>query len=104
VWQQGFSPEPFDQAEMSFYCASLTLAGGGWRLPNIDELVSMMDWRFGQPTVDPTFFPGTLVTFFWSSTLGGAAYGDTWAWGAFTDSGVAYVEPRVSGGYARCVR
>jgi Protein of unknown function (DUF1566) len=51
--------------------AALAIAnaeGGGWRLPNVKELVSLVDLTRSDPTIDPVAFPATLVSSYWSST------------------------------------
>lgn len=50
------------------YCRTLTLAGGGWRLPNILELFSLFDPTVKAP--DPfSTFPATALDGYWSSTV-----------------------------------
>jgi len=67
-WQQGFSPGTQSQAASITYCTTLALDGGGWRLPTIDELRSIVDSSRGAPTIDTSFFPGTPSTPLWSSS------------------------------------
>lgn len=40
----------------------------GWRLPNVKELASLVDWGCNEPTIDSAAFPGTPRTGFWTST------------------------------------
>lgn len=50
------------------YCNSLTLAGKSWRLPNINELKSLLDInKTTSPLINTSFFPGTSGVY-WSST------------------------------------
>jgi len=67
-WQQGFSPGEQNQAASNTYCASPPLDGGGWRLPTMDELVSIVDRSRTDPSIDTSFFPGTPSREFWSSS------------------------------------
>jgi len=49
-------------------CKNLKFAGyGDWRLPNIKELVSIVDYGAHNPSIDPAYFVGRSDNF-WSST------------------------------------
>ncbi len=51
------------------YCVALTLAGMSWRLPNINELLSSVDYKSAAaPPVDAQIFPATALNDYWSST------------------------------------
>lgn len=39
-----------------------------WRLPNIKELMSIVDYSLFEPCIDENFFPNTTDNQFWSST------------------------------------
>ena len=45
-------------------------SGKGWRLPNLDELKSIVDVNRTHPSIDTTAFPGTppVNSWFWTST------------------------------------
>lgn len=50
------------------YCISLELAGSDhWRLPNVNELLSIVDFDVGTPKIDVTTFPNTDSTLYWTS-------------------------------------
>jgi hypothetical protein len=56
-------------AEALSYCDSLNWGGlTDWRLPSDFELVSLVDLRYAQPTLDPTRFPDNVGGYYWSST------------------------------------
>jgi len=77
VWQQVVDDKGSDGTgrytwvDAKTYCAGLALAGGGWRLPTIEELWSLV--VIGQtprePTIDRTAFPNAPSDFFWSSSV-----------------------------------
>jgi hypothetical protein len=66
------------------YCESLDLADHrNWRLPNMRELQSIIDYGRINPAIDPIF--GTALDWYWSST----SYVDSsvYAWGVRFNSG-----------------
>lgn len=50
------------------YCAALSLAGTGWRLPTKGELLALQDPSYLQQTIDPVAFPNPPLEYIWSST------------------------------------
>ena len=51
------------------YCEGLTWGGDGdWRLPNKQEIFSIVDHRVDSPAIDTAIFPGTTEWVYWSST------------------------------------
>jgi hypothetical protein len=60
-----------DWCDALSYCQNLSFAGhDDWRLPNVRELQSIVDYGRGNPSIDPVFSFGfsDLVGGFWSST------------------------------------
>lgn len=90
--------------EAGKYCKALAVAGGGWRLPTVVELHSLVDRGSLPATIDTTAFPLTAIKYYWSSTGPGLST-DTNAFfiyfgeGRVTWNSVTYAEGRV-----RCVR
>ena len=74
---------PFD-AGMSWAnaitnCEALNFAGHtDWRLPNIKELMSILDYGVVGPSIDGTFFPNTQSGYYWSSTTLAFITGNAW--------------------------
>ena len=88
------------------YCEGLNFAGNSdWRLPNVHELQSIVDYgRFG-PSIDPVF--NALPEFYWTSTTDADTPDNGWGIGF----NVGYVGVRVKTGdpdfsfnYVRAVR
>jgi len=79
MWQQATAPGTYIWEEALVYCEGLELAGySDWRLPNRNELQSIVDYSTYSPSIDTTFFPGTEVSGYWSSTTD--AYNTSCAW------------------------
>ncbi len=74
TWQRQKSPTMHTWSATSApgsaqaYCAGLSLAGGGWRLPTITELASLMDRAESGEKLDPTAFAGEIGGYYTSST------------------------------------
>jgi hypothetical protein len=62
----------YSLAEAQSYVSSLNAARycgfTDWRLPSITELFGVMNFGFGLPTVDPSWFPNIKPLNFWSNT------------------------------------
>ena len=67
MWQKETPCCTFSWQESLHYCEDLKLAGhSDWRLPNIRELQSIVDYGRYRPATDPVF--GTEPSWYWSST------------------------------------
>jgi hypothetical protein len=73
VWQQTDDSRTRDWPEALAYCQSLELGGErGWRLPNVKELQSIVDYRRHAPALDERFLKmSDPKGWFWSSTTHG---------------------------------
>jgi hypothetical protein len=59
----------FEWQEALAYCASLDWGGyDDWRLPDRNELQSIVDYDRYEPAIDPAAFPATPSNYFWSSS------------------------------------
>ncbi|SEH08190.1 Lcl C-terminal domain-containing protein [Candidatus Venteria ishoeyi] len=62
-----------------------------WRLPNVDELLSIVDNDHTKPSIDTVYFPNTPSSGFWSSSpyANYSDYGNysDYAWSVFFDDG-----------------
>lgn len=75
TWQRSVDANAYAWLAAQNYCANLTLAGGGWRVPSIKELATLVDLEAPypgplgvEPAIDTHAFPDTPATQFWSST------------------------------------
>jgi hypothetical protein len=101
TWQQTIdaTPRSWDQARA--YCDGLALASGGWRLPTMYELQTLIDEKASAPAIDARSFPDTPAEGFWASTplAGMPGY-----WFVSFDRGVAYNAVADHLYRVRCVR
>ena len=69
------------------YCETLSSANhDDWRLPNRNELQSLVDYSKSKPAIDTALFPDTHSSNYWSSTT--QAFLTTQAWFVNFDSGL----------------
>lgn len=70
TWQQRDDGRPRDWPAALAYCEALSLAGhADWRLPNVKELQSIVDYSRAQPALDSRFLQlSDPRAWFWSST------------------------------------
>lgn len=84
-------------------CAAL---GPDWRMPTIQELLSLVDYSRFQPAIDTTFFLGVPTSdcwWFWSSTPG-ASSPSACAWYVDFNGGYSYCSNQGYEGLVRPVR
>ncbi len=85
------------------YCENLDFAGvQDWRLPNINELLSITDLSVSNPAIDTTAFQNTASNYYWSSTT--FAPNTSYAWDVYFYYGNGFWDGKAVSGYVRCVR
>ena len=103
MWQQETADSPMTWNEALAYCEGLNLCGhSDWRLPNINDLRSLIDYSRSNPTIDISYFPDTAVSWYWSSTTGASA--TSGARGVNFDYGYGLNVSKSSNDYVRAVR
>lgn len=105
IWQQAVPSDTYTWAGARAYCALMgtKLGGSGWRLPTIKELQSIVDLsRAATHYVDPTAFPSTPSSAFWSSSP--SAGSSTSAWGVYFGDGSSHTYIVGNNFRVRCVR
>jgi len=102
MWQQETAGSMSWEAAVN-YCESLILAGhDDWRLPNINELQSIVDYSAYDPAVDTNAFSDTRSSYYWSSTID-EHYPDD-AWRLNFGLGKVYSDDTLRPYYVRAVR
>lgn len=99
VWADAYSNKETWKSALK-YCEDLNYGGvSNWRLPNINELKSLLNYSLKNPV---TSFPGMPLQSFWASTSykGYKEYG----WYVNFFSGEVYYHTKSSLYHARCVR
>lgn len=85
------------------HCRTLNLAGfDDWRLPNINELFSIVNFARISPAIYTAFFPNTVSGHYWSSTT----YMNVTinAWHTNFNTGELSLSLKTESKYLRCVR
>jgi len=105
TWQRVPAPEKKSWNDAKSYCDGL---GGGYRLPGVKELLSIVDLRSAKevtdPAIDTTAFPGTPPEVFWSATR---AAGSSSKRFGFSFQGIYPIPSPIDEStlqYVRCVR
>jgi hypothetical protein len=102
MWQQATSTNKTWESAMA-YCEGLNIgANTDWRLPTTKELHSLANYSNWGPAINTAYFPGTVSSFYWSSTT----YADdtSYAWGVDFYNGDDNVGSKPNVYYVRAVR
>ncbi|WP_167884853.1 DUF1566 domain-containing protein [Leptospira fluminis] len=83
-------------------CNALTTAGKSWRLPNVNELRSLVDYSKSSPAIDTTSFPGTVSSYYWTSTSYAQSPLNAW-YVYFANGQMNPYTAKSSAYYVRCV-
>jgi hypothetical protein len=107
TWQQGYSTSTMTWSAAATSCANndANLPGTGWRLPNIKELFTLVDFTVsGVAKIDLTAFPGTPVSDFWSATTYPNSGYQYFAMHVNFNVGYVYLDTKTNICYVRCVQ
>jgi formylglycine-generating enzyme required for sulfatase activity len=104
VWQRETDDTQRSWEEAGTYCSKLQIAAGGWRLPTLKELLTLIDAaRTASPVIDVDVFKNAKVGLYWSSTTW--VTNTTAAWSVdFERGNTAKDHAKTESYYVRCVR
>lgn len=69
MWHRATSPDRLNFKDAEAYCKAMTTSGHtDWRLPTIQELLSLVDYTRHDPAIDVAQFPDTKSNWYWSSS------------------------------------
>jgi len=108
MWQKDTAPGTYNWQDALSYCEKLILAEyDDWRLPNVNELQSLVDYSRYNPSINTNFFPDTVSSTdipspaYWSSTT--YVYDNEDVWKVYFNTG-GLNHGYKSGYYVRAVR
>ena len=61
-----------------------------WRMPTQNELMSIVDYGRVNPAIDPTYFPNTPASHFWSASADASSSLSSFAWHVYFGNGNAF--------------
>lgn len=103
VWQKATAPGTYTWQGALSYCENLNLANHtDWRLPNRNELQSLVVYSRWNPPVDPLLVATTRTLKYWSSTT--YASDTSWAWYVNFYFPQIYAISKTDSHCVRCVR
>lgn len=106
TWQQA-TTTAYTWVNALAYCNNNTpsLPGSGWRLPNVHELFSLVDFTVtSDAKINLTYFPNTFTSYYWSATTYPGSGNQSYAMSVSFSNGYVYVGYKASSYYVRCVR
>lgn len=76
--------------------------GNGWRVPNIKELDSLIEQACYSPSINETYFPNTVSSYYWTSSP--VSYNSKYAWIVSFNYGYEGSNGESNSNYVRLVR
>lgn len=101
-WERLPPSGTYTQAEAVVRCQGLSIAGGGFRLPEKSELESLVDPTRANPAIDTSAFPQPIGTSYWSRTPYVPGFDQGFSLTSF--NGRTEIAADTSAKSARCVR
>jgi hypothetical protein len=103
MWTKLTTEDYYNWQDALAYCENLDFGGySDWRLPNIKELRSIIDYTTEVPAIDLAYFPDTQSSGYWSSTTYHSTRLLAWSVGFYSGGGGG--TEKTNGGLVRAVR
>jgi hypothetical protein len=104
TWQQVVPTTTYTWADAKTFCAGVgsSLGGAGWRVPTVNELLTIVDYSRSNPAVDPNYFPATPAGLFLTAVPFNTAL--TALWLVNFGSGATMFASAAAAFNVRCVR
>jgi hypothetical protein len=102
TWRRAVEHDNYAWQDAKDFCAKLGANGGGWRLPSLRELMTIVDVTRFDPAVDRSIFPDTPSELFWSSSPSTTPRGT--AWGVNFTRGASAAASLDTKAHVRCAR
>ena len=102
TWQRVVPAQTYAWQAAKDACKALPTASGGWRLPTVRELRSLVDFGHINQSIDKTAFPNTPSEWFWSATAYSGS--SSLAWVVIFDFGSSSYYDVTNAFRVRCVR
>jgi hypothetical protein len=102
TWQRAVAHDNFQWQAANSFCSKLNVRGGGWRLPSLRELLTLVDLTRYDPAIDGSAFPSTPSELFWTSSPSGEPAAA--AWGVNFTRGPSASASVNTKAHVRCVR
>lgn len=90
------------QAALQLADSASDAGSSDWRLPNKNELESLVELRCSSPAINATFFPATPSNWSWSASP--SAYDSYYAWNVNFYNGYVYNSNKGNAKHVRLVR
>jgi hypothetical protein len=100
IWQDDATPVAMVWEDTITYCEASNLGGySNWRLPNYNELYSLVDRSIYSPALSPNFQNVVISSYYWSSTTYAPSVSN--AWGVSFDNGYDSAYRKAANRYVR---
>jgi hypothetical protein len=101
-WLQNGSAVLYNYADAQTYCSGQSLDGGGWRIPNVYEYYTILNFSQDNPALEHSFFT-SIAGYYWTATQ--MANSTLYVWSIrepYADDGIYTSKSGLY--YVRCVK